>query len=508
MVSRKRLAIAVLVLIIVVFFLLVWLFFGQLNLNSGLTPSETTLKTKDTNVFNRILYNSNDFKVNDSKAFTNYVSDAFLTHGLYENVDVINPSQNLYKQEPLSNATVDFFSQYFWSIHQGFPEHNNAILNMLGNMSQNNPDVVNFSPIRLQGINYVDITPTPSRESWSVVDQAKYINESGYDLVNHPEMGLSLSMKVITDNWGLFDNYAGIKYYDTSITPTDQKVRDLVNLQWDLYSQFTPIKNGKVYSDFTWWDSHNLRVNNPNENGLRTSLFYLWQLSPATFSMKDQKIVDGLDGARVSLTQSADEFRAIASLYPNGQVQTEYLGMKDPRFYYYDEMDDRLHHGMSNTISAFVGGWDDSKVKHGDRDGTYSWIQNQNGPDQFITKNWSSYDLARFIIGYERYNPNKGSEDNGIGITTPPILRMAGFPTNIIGISPTPDGASSGEYAVGLPQNVAHSLLASFPNILLGPGYTVSMYSCKDGLLADGIKEAGSSLPSSSEYVYLMKDGE
>lgn len=91
---------------------------------------------------------------------------------------------------------------------------------------------------------------------------------------------------------------------------------------------------------------------------------------------------------------------------------------------------------------------------------------------------------------------------------TPAVLTMAGFPVNTIGINPVPSMASSGEYAVGLPQNIAHSLQTSFPNVFFGPGYTVSMYSCKDGLKADGIKDVSTPLPFNSERVYFMKDGQ
>jgi hypothetical protein len=85
---------------------------------------------------------------------------------------------------------------------------------------------------------------------------------------------------------------------------------------------------------------------------------------------------------------------------------------------------------------------------------------------------------------------------------------MAGFPVNCIAINPTPYMASPGEYAVGLPQSVAHNLQASFPDVLLGPGYTVSMYSCKDGLRADGVKDVVVTLPIGTERIYLMKDGQ
>ena len=291
---------------------------------------------------------------------------------------------------------------------------------------------------------------------------------------------------------------------------TSTRVIDLMNTQWSLYSQFAPINGGsKTYSDFAWWDSTKLRTNNPDENGLRAALFNLWQLQPRTYSINDQKNVFGLEGAKRSLLQSADEFRTIASLYPNGQIQTQYMGMQDPRLHYYGEMADRAAHGMKNTIKSFLGGWDDS-LETSSYQQFFDFAKNQNGPDHFITNNWPSFDLVKYIEGTEmmRSMNTKLDENVVMSYITPAVLTMAGFPVNTIGINPVPSMASSGEYAVGLPQNIAHSLQTSFPNVFFGPGYTVSMYSCKDGLKADGIKDVSTPLPFNSERVYFMKDGQ
>jgi hypothetical protein len=504
------------------------------------TPAENQLSSKDSTVYSELQRNTGS-----NSTFLKAATQDFLSWGLYGNVSVINPSQDTYRQEPLTKETIDFFSNYSLAIHQlGLPPHNDTDKFLIGNMSQNNPDIVNFNSMTFYGTSdHIDITPDPTREAWSVVEEAKQIQDSGYDLMNHPEMGLGLSTKVITNNWCLFGNPTGIKYYDTDISPSNSKVRDLTKLQWDLYSEFAPINSeSKVYSDFTWWDSDNLRKNNPDENDLRISLFNLWQLQPFAFDMNkyDSYIADitnlwksgklsnedfdqmfhdaannftvvGLEGAKISLTQSADEFRSIANLYPNGQIQTEYLGRVDPRGNYYGEMADRSVHGMHKTIADFLGGQIESPELWTSEKGWPSlpeWAKNLRGPDHFITANWPSFDLVKFIEGYERENTKTGTEDRGISEITPNVLRAAGFPVSLLGVSPTPPYVGSGEYAVGLPQNVANSLQASFPNVLLGPGCTVSMFSCKDGLKADGVKDAVVTLPFCSERVYLMQNGQ
>ncbi|MEM3907551.1 MAG: hypothetical protein QXZ17_11940 [Nitrososphaerota archaeon] len=211
-----------------------------------------------------------------------------------------------------------------------------------------------------------------------------------------------------------------------------------------------------------------------------------------------------------------EEYETIARLYPNGKIQTKFLGERSPRFFYYDWLDDRWHHGLSNTVSQFVGGWDDSKVQHGPETITYDWIENQNGLDQFLTRNWRYWDLVKFIIGYERWNPNTGNEAEGIACIMPAVLRMAGFPAGGLGIDPLPLG-TCGEWTVGLPPYIVNKMHEAFPasNILLAPGYMFGLYSCADGLIkergidvhhkpiTDGIKEVYTRV--GDKFIYLMK---
>ncbi|MFH1229077.1 MAG: hypothetical protein V1678_01470 [Candidatus Aenigmatarchaeota archaeon] len=471
------------------------------------TPSSPSKKlhSLDPAVWSELSRNSHDLRVTNSSDFMSAASQDFLDWNVYGDANVLNPESGTYRQEPLTPKTIQFFGNYSLATQQlGLPKHNVADIQAVGNMTQNNDDIVNFNPIRLGGnSSYVDIVPVPSREGWSTVQQVKDIREGGYEVLDHPEMNLGLNTKVITNNWCLFDNKIGIHYYDNGITPSDSSVKELTDLQWDLYSQFAPIRGGKVYSDFSWWDSNNLRQSNPNENGLRAALFDLWQLVPATYSIKDHNIVPGIEGAKTSLLQAADEFSVIKGMYPNGNVQVNGVGL-NPKFFYYGEMDDRFHNGMSKTISALVGGWDDSKVGHGGEwhGDAYDWIQNQNGPDQFVNRNWKSWDLAKFIIGYERF---KQPEWENINHIAPNVLRVAGFPVNHVNISPDPIGGAVVEYSIGLPQNVAKDLQTIFPNenILLGPGYTFGINSMGDGLKKDGMKEAYVLVGDKS--VYIMK---
>ena len=132
-------------------------------------------------------------------------------------------------------------------------------------------------------------------------------------------------------------------------------------------------------------------------------------------------------------------------------------------------------------------------------------MKNNNGIDGYLTKHWKYWDLVKFIVGYERWNPKVG-EVEGIDLIIPAVLRMAGYPVTHINISPTPAGAANREWAVGLPPYIVKAMSENFPSmhILFGPGYTFGLYSCGDGL----IKERGSAYPkpitNGIEEIYIM----
>ncbi|MEM4228493.1 MAG: hypothetical protein QXZ66_01840 [Thermoproteota archaeon] len=363
----------------------------------------------------------------------------------YEKLNLID--KNLYVQtiQALNNLTIAYKQL-------GLPEHSKESIWLLTNATQKSKDIVDFEPIVFKSVdnNHAYLIPEPARETWLTVETLKRIKESGFEIEKHPEMFLGLNGKVIANAWCFFNDspYYSIAAREKEmnnrvIKITDEEVLKAMMLQWDLYSKFTSQLNGseKLYNrDFPWYNSTQLKALYPDKNELRVALFKLFFLPETTYSMKEGKGVFGIKAAETSLREAMEEYETIARLYPNGKIQTKFLGERSPRFFYYDWLDDRWHHGLSNTVSQFVGGWDDSKVQHGPETITYDWIENQNGLDQFLTRNWRYWDLVKFIIGYERWNPNTGDEVEGIAYIMPAVLRMAGFPNYCLVISPTPLG--------------------------------------------------------------------
>ena len=223
-------------------------------------------------------------------------------------------------------------------------------------------------------------------------------------------MFLGLNGKIIANSYSIFDNPYGINYYEKNLTASDKRILDLILLQWNLYSQFAPQLGGedKLYNrDFPWYNSTELTKLYPDKNELRIALFKLFYLPAATFSIKDDKVVTGIEGARIDLLQSYDEYKKIVSLYPNGTIGR---WNEDPRVFYKGWLADRFNHGLSNTVGEYVG-FDNATIQYFVDKIDWDEIEFQNkidqsyGLDQFLTKNWKHWDLVKFIVGYERWRP-------------------------------------------------------------------------------------------------------
>ncbi|MBO3840119.1 MAG: hypothetical protein JTT17_04710 [Candidatus Brockarchaeota archaeon] len=401
--------------------------------------------------------------------------------------------KNLYLQtiQALNNLTIAYKQLKL-------PEHSKESIWLLTNATQLSKDIVDFSPIVFKSVdgNHVYLIPEPARETWLTVEILKRIKESGFEIEKHPEMFMGLNGKVIANAWCFFNDspYDSIAAAEKEmnnrvIKITDEEVLNAMMLQWDLYSKFTPQFNGseKLYNrDFPWYNSAQLKALYPDKNELRVALFKLFFLPETTYSMKEGKRVFGVKAVETSLKEAMEEYETIARLYPNGKIGK---WNEDPRDYYYGWLGDRAGHGLINTVSQYLG-IDPNliyKVKN-----WVEWlreVKDNNGLDGYLTRNWKYWDLVKFIIGYERWNPNTGNEAEGIAFIMPAVLRMAGFPNYCLVISPTPLGASGIEWAVALPPYMVEAMKREFPNsnILFGPGYTFGLFSCADGL----IKERG-----------------
>jgi len=395
--------------------------------------------------------------------------------------------------------------------------------------SEINPAIVDFEPIvfnSIDGNNFV-LAPNAGRETWILARHMKLIGDSGFDILNHPEMFEGLNGKIIANAYSIFDAKYGINYIEQTLNgrtlkPTDKDVWDLIMLQWNLYSNKAPQLGGenKLYNrDFPWYDSDKLDALYQDANTRRQALLFLFHLDNGTFDMEKGRKVLGIEGAKTALIQAEKEYEAISKLYPDGKIG---IWNEDPRFFYYSWVDDRFHHGLAYTGGQYLG-LDEQliiRLLNDKGEGSFKrfldiiaivdWENNRindylplHGSDQYLTKNWKHWDLVKFVMGYEGWAKGgtvKGMDEmDTINYTIPQTLKALGFPVVNVHIEPTPLGASPYEWAITLPDYIVNNLKNTFSEekLLIGPGNIFGLYLCKDGLEKDGIKEV---------YVWLLND--
>jgi len=142
-------------------------------------------------------------------------------------------------------------------------------------------------------------------------------------------------------------------------------------------------------------------------------------------------------------------------------------------------------------------------------------IDQSDGIDQFLTKNWKHWDLVKFIYGYERFKSiDWGGEWEMYRYGLPIAFKAFGIPHEGdplslgrgLGIDIPADviykGAPGVEWAISLPDNVIASLKQNFPNIVIGHGNYFGLFSCKDGLEKDGARAIGQAVQHKTIYLW------
>ena len=414
----------------------------------------------------------------------------------------------------VSDASVYALAMYVVAVEEfGFPSDLDALRLLLRGTEVEGfgRDLVDFRPIVFHSVDGNDVVLTPSgpREVWMTAVMLRRIGDDlGIELVDMPEAFLGFSQRIYACDWSLFDAKYGIHYYEAEggrmLRPWDEDVLNLIELQFNLTWR---ARMGPYYNlDFPWWNSTRLRELYPEDNTLRQALLFLFTLPSSTFDMENQRRVSGIEAAKISLKQSWKEYQKICKLYPDGTLTHDIWGNVNVSWYYYDWVTDRctpLSHPprLVETGKQYVGMYVDQlwKIITEHPLDFWNYLKDYNGLDQYLTLNWPYWDLVKFIAGYERWNPNV-FEMEGINFIIPQTLRMFGFPTEFIGINPTPNGAAYYEWAISLPRYILNRMNSnSNEKILIGPGNIFGLYSSGSGLIKDGIKDVW------SFHVYLMK---
>jgi len=70
---------------------------------------------------------------------------------------------------------------------------------------------------------------------------------------------------------------------------------------------------------------------------------------------------------------------------------------------------------LSNTVYQYIG----IKLEYRNDDEFIQLVNQRNGIDQYITKNWKYWDLVKFVMGYERWKNNIPKCMKDIQLTMP-----------------------------------------------------------------------------------------
>jgi hypothetical protein len=410
-----------------------------------------------------------------------------------------------FDKELARNATVKAIAYYGIAvIDRKLPENFDEIslLTKATQIEKYGDKLIKFSPMisySSDGNNYVYVIDA-GKSTWVLAKHLKILNDSGFDILKHPEFFYGLNRKVAGNVYSLFDADYGIKYYDYTY-PTDKRAWDLMMLEWNL-------RVNQRERGIPWWDSDLLEKIYPDENTRDLALFHLFLLPVGTYDMESGKKVFGIEGAKIALLQAAKEYEAIKKLYPNGTVRNPIWGNVSPRWEYYSWLEDRGVNGLENTHIEYVGLkplelW---KIMTTHINDYWEYIRSYEGIDQHLSNNWKDWDWIKFAVGYEVYKPTIMEIDK-INFIIPQLLQYAGYPVTFIHIEPTPKGAAYYEWAISLPTNVINSLKEKFPDakLLIGSGNFFGLYSCGNGLEKDGIKEVYMYAPYTTQRIYLMK---
>jgi hypothetical protein len=425
-------------------------------------------------------------------------------------------------------GSVHIPGNYSQALIQGLPEHSEADLKRVFEASELCADIVDFEPVIVKdvtGNRIVIQSQNLSRDYWMVVNLLK----ERPVLASQAKKFEWLNRMIQQVAWDIFDYEYGPKYFDKkSYKPNDTEVWQVI-LSFHDYIDALPAKLEKdgIEVIIPYHDSDLLRSSIPDKTNRTIALFYLADLPAKTVNKtyaaelrrlvqerkitsaeydrlyQEKAVVRGIEGMKLFVEQLPMEYEEIVRLYPNGKVG---IWNEDPRSYYYGWLGDRQGHGLNNTVYQYVG------IKLGE---ATTWpefirlIQERNGIDQFLTKNWKHWDLVKFIYGYERF-AFPGGEWEMYAYGLPLAYKAFGIPYGGIAINPDTylinQGSPRGEWGVILPNNVVKQLKQEFPNqnIIIGHGNVISLFSCLDGLLkdSDGVEylESGIRIP-----VYLWK---
>jgi hypothetical protein len=152
------------------------------------------------------------------EAVLDFVSNQFLNLGLYGTVDVLNPSTGGYVQQELASTTIQAISNCSVAVYEGLPQLSRDEYFKLGNATQINPEIADFSQLNVLGSDlFKDSAKIPQRHYTLARDleQCPYLlsKPQSFEFVN----GLHRQHDFVMEKIGL--NPADNIVRETYVTP-------------------------------------------------------------------------------------------------------------------------------------------------------------------------------------------------------------------------------------------------------------------------------------------------
>lgn len=468
----------------------------------------------------------------DRNKIVSLESQLFLDLGYTGKVKVLVPGSNSYVEKGMSKRLIEFGGNYSIALYQlGLPKHNKSVIWLAGNATEINPVIVDFKPIMLkdfQGNSFVIQSENIARDIWMLVEHLKY---TPY-VVKYPEMYEAFNVKVKQNAWDILDNPV-IHELGEHYEPTDKVIWETVIIpEWNYYWNSTPQAGNlsKRITVFPWYNSSLLKQWIANDTDRKIALMYFWKIpigdeihgiADLDAYLQNKTIVyhKGLDAMQYVIEQMPRVYEDVMSKYPNGKLYG-----KDVRFWYYSWLGDRQVHGLNNGIKQFAGdihgNWTDLKKDP-------SIMLKYNTIDTYLTKNFSYWDLIKFVYGYgvANYGGDNMKYDN---LYTPIAFKAFGIPHNNRGVyyehyinAPARYAAGPEDVIFGLPDHVLQPLKqGKYNEVLIFPGNGIScigspLYGIKEDLeygsqhpVEPNAKYIEMYLPLRGDMIYLFKGGQ
>lgn len=424
------------------------------------------------------------------------------------------------------NETLKALDYYVKAVTTGeLPMHDYNALRLFLEAANRNSELVDFEPIIVKdnhGHRVIIDSYNKPRDTWMIVE---FIKRNPY-VASDDNLYLPVNMLIKEMAWNFFDNKFGPRYADKHhnnlsdeelnkiYQPTNEDIWYIIQKLWDYY--YTGI--GKRYQYVKWWDKQEFAKQYPTELERKLILIGLWDLPNQVADLNHThtithgkwihqayNVVWGLRAQKLFVDQLEQMYDILE------QTRTTSKGKWEYNWGWYQWIIDRGHNGVPHMHEQFLGTEvGDIHIPFRREYENWTWYENifkYSGVDQFLTKNFAEYERVKVAYGYVGYHAaDYGGEWSAYYYGLTLAFKAYGIPTRInytlinggrshypsIYINPVIYGQPGSEFMFPLPKEIRNLLKQKYGNsIVFTPEGGFSMYSLKDGLEKDGVKEIG-----------------